>query len=241
MSEVLPAAHEEPRIAPRAWPASGGLFVIGTDTGVGKTHVSCALLRGLAAHGQRAVGMKPIAAGAQQSAGAWHNDDVLALRAASNVRVPAALDNPLLLSEALSPHLAAARAGLRIDIASLVAAYRALAQLADVVVVEGAGGFLVPLHESTAGALLTGADLALALELPLLLVVGLRLGCLNHTLLTLEALRARRLTLAGWVANRIDPRMERADDNLRFLQRHIEAPLWADLPHGSSHALIEPR
>jgi dethiobiotin synthetase len=202
------------------------VFVIGTDTGVGKTHAAAHLLRGWVAAGHRVVGMKPVAAGTDPG-----DDDALRLRAASNVAVPAALDNPVRLPEPLSPHLAARRAGVAITLAPIVAAFRALQPRADAVVVEGAGGFLVPLDEPPDGGLLTGADLAEALGLPVVLVVGLRLGCLNHALLTAEAVRARGLTLAGWIANRVDPHMACADDNLAFLCRHLPAPLWADLPY----------
>ncbi|WP_310462446.1 dethiobiotin synthase [Sphaerotilus sp.] len=203
----------------------GSLFVIGTDTGIGKTHVAAHLLRGFVAAGHRAVGMKPIAAGT-----APDDDDVLRLRAASNVVVPAELDSPVRLPEPLSPHLAAQRAGVAIALEPIVAACRELQRRADVVVVEGAGGFLVPLDDRPDGGLVTGADLAEALGLPVVLVVGLRLGCLNHALLTAEAVRARGLTLAGWIANRIDPDMPCADDNVAFLRRHLAAPLLADLP-----------
>jgi dethiobiotin synthetase len=198
------------------------LFVTGTDTGVGKTLVSAALLHALAGRHLRVVGMKPVAAGTVPVDGVDANEDVLALRAASTCRVPPELDNPVLLPDPVSPHIAAARAGARIDIAHLVACHRQLVQLADAVVVEGAGGFLVPLSP-----LETGADLAQALDLPVVLVVGLRLGCLNHALLTAEAIRARGLTLAGWVANHIDPDMLAQDDNIAFLQKQLQAPLLA--------------
>jgi dethiobiotin synthetase len=197
-------------------------FVAGTDTGVGKTLVSTALLHALARHHQRVVGMKPVAAGTMLVHGREVNEDVLALRAASTLAVPAALDNPVLLSDAVSPHVAAARAARSIDIAHIVACHRQLLQLADAVVVEGAGGFLVPLSANE-----TGANLAQALDLPVVLVVGLRLGCLNHALLTLEALRSRGLRLAGWVANHIDPSMLVQDDNISFLQQQLNAPLLA--------------
>lgn len=215
------------------------VFVIGTDTGVGKSLVSAALLRGAAQTGLRAVGMKPVAAGIDpQPDGSLACGDVLTLQAAGNVAADPALVNPFCLPDPLSPHLAARRAGQRITLAPLVAAHRALCAQADRVIVEGAGGFLVPLDEGDDGEapdapLLTGADLALALGVPLVLVVGLRLGCLNHALLTAEAVRARGLTLAGWVANRIDPAMACADENLDFLRRHIPAPLLADVPHAS--------
>ena len=202
------------------------LFVTGTDTGVGKTRVSTALLHALAKHHGRVVGMKPVAAGTELINGVQANEDVLALRAASTCAVPPELDNPVLLPDPVSPHIAAARAGVRIDIAHIVDCHRTLATLADAVVVEGAGGFLVPLSTTE-----TGADLAQALSLPVLLVVGLRLGCLNHALLTAEAIRARGLTLAGWVANHVDSAMLAQGDNIAFLQQTLQAPLLATFPH----------
>lgn len=204
------------------------LFVTGTDTGVGKTRISVALLHALSAHHARVVGMKPVAAGIENINGVLSNEDVVALRAASTCAVPPELDNPVLLPEPVSPHIAAARAGVKIDIAHIVACHRALAQRADAVVVEGAGGFLVPLSD-----LETGADLAQALALPVVLVVGLRLGCLNHALLTAEAIWARGLTLAGWVANHVDTAMLAQQDNLAFLQQKIQAPLLATVPYQS--------
>ena len=202
------------------------LFVTGTDTGVGKTLVSAGLLHALARYHPRVVGMKPIAAGTVCVDGIDSNEDVVALRAASTCAVPSELDNPVLLPDPVSPHIAAARAGVRIDIGHLVACHRALALQADAVVVEGAGGFHVPLSATE-----TGADLAEALGLPVLLVVGLRLGCLNHALLTAEAIRARGLTLAGWVANQVDTTMLAQDDNIAFLQRQLRAPLLARIAH----------
>lgn len=210
-------------------------FIAGTDTGVGKTVVACALLRALARHQGRVVGMKPVAAGAvRMRDGGWANEDTLALRAASTIAVPPELDNPILLPDPLSPHIAAARGGTPVDIERIVDAHRALTKLADAVVVEGAGGFLVPLSDT-----LTGADLARALGLPVVLVVGLRLGCLNHALLTAEAIDARGLVLAGWVANRIDPHMDAVDENIAFLRRRLAAPLLADVAHGANHAAFD--
>ena len=204
-------------------------FVAGTDTGVGKTFVACALLRALARRHARVAGMKPVAAGSIATARGPDSEDAIALRAASTVQVPRELDNPVLLDEALSPHLAAARAGRTIDIDHLVRCQRALARECDALVVEGAGGFLVPLSAS-----LTGADLAKAMGLPIVLVVGLRLGCLNHALLTAEAIASRGLLMAGWVANRIDPAMEAADDIVSFLRVRLDAPLLADVAHGAA-------
>lgn len=203
-----------------------GCFVTGTDTGVGKTLAASALLHALARRHARVVGMKPVAAGGIRAGGAWTNEDVLALSAASTIEVPAELQNPVLLLEPVSPHIAAERAGVRISIPHLVACYRELALRADAVVVEGAGGFHVPLSKET-----TGADLAQALALPVVLVVGLRLGCLNHALLTADAIRVRGLKLAGWVANRIDPEMQAQEDNIALLRHKLPAPLLGDFPH----------
>lgn len=203
-----------------------GCFVTGTDTGVGKTLVSAGLLHALAVHHRRVVGMKPVAAGVVPWGDDWASEDAIALRAASTLAVPPALDNPVLLLDPLSPHIAAARAGVQIDIAAIVRSYQALAAQADAVVVEGAGGFHVPLSDTQ-----TGADLAQALALPVVLVVGLRLGCLNHALLTAEAIRARGLALAGWVANRVDPEMGAVDENIAYLRARLGAPLLADVPY----------
>lgn len=200
-------------------------FVIGTDTGVGKTYVACALLHLLARRHARVCGMKPVASGAVRTADGWVSDDALALRAASTVAVPTALDNPVLLPEPVSPHIAAAHAHVDIDVNFLAQTYRRLRARADAVVVEGAGGFFVPFSDTA-----TGADLAVALGLPVVLVVGMRLGCLNHALLTAEAVRARGLRLAGWVANRVDPQFLFPEENLGYLARHLGAPCWAELP-----------
>ena len=208
-------------------------FVVGTDTGIGKTHATCALLHALARRHARVCGMKPVAAGGVHTADGLSNEDSIAHRAASTIRVPPELDNPILLPEPLSPHLAAARAGTPISFEVVLEAVAALRARTDALVVEGAGGFLVPLSETR-----TGADLAVALRMPLVLVVGMRLGCLNHALLTAEAIRARGLTLAGWIANRVDPGFLCPEENLAYLRTHLGAPLWADLPYS---ALPDPR
>lgn len=203
-----------------------GLFIAGTDTGVGKTRVTAALLRAYARLGLRCVGMKPVAAGADYVQGQWVNEDVQQLRAASNVTVPTEWINPYLLREPIAPHIAAQHQGVQVQLPLLHSRYQALAQQADLVLVEGAGGLLVPLSDTH-----DMADLARTLALPVVLVVGMRLGCLNHALLTQEALRARGLHLAAWVANRIDPDMLAYDDNLATLTQRLAAPLLAELPH----------
>jgi len=205
-----------------------GYFVTGTDTGVGKTVVSVALLRLLAAQGLAVVGMKPVAAGCERHGNRLVNEDVEALHANSNVVAPIECINPYAFAPPIAPHIAAEQAGTRIALAPMRSCFDALAHLADMVVVEGAGGLLVPLNESE-----TMADLALALGVPLILVVGMRLGCINHALLTAEAITRRRLVLAGWVANRIDPHMASFDANLAALKRRIPAPLLGVIPHFS--------
>ncbi len=203
-----------------------GCFVIGTDTGVGKTLVAAGLLHALGPHYPRAVGMKPVATGLVPWGDDWACEDALALRAASTVAVPAALDNPVLLADALPPQIAAARVGVQIDVAMLVQSYRALAAQADAVVVEGPGGFMDPLNGTH-----TAADLAVALALPVVLVVGLRAGGLSHALLTAEAIRARGLELAGWVANQPEAGLEAADEMIACLHQRLQAPLLAQVPH----------
>ncbi len=168
-------------------------FITGTDTGAGKTLVSCALLHGFAAQGKSVVGMKPVAAG---SADGGQHEDVRQLRAASNVLASGGQINPYCFMQAVAPHLAARFVGVRINFARIMESFSELNAQADVVIVEGVGGFRVPLNDEQ-----DSADLAEQLGLPVILVVGMRLGCLNHALLTAEAIAARGLTLAGWVAN----------------------------------------
>lgn len=221
-------------------------FVTGTDTGVGKTRTSCALIHALRRAGHaRVVGMKPVAAGCDWvpgvdgNPGEWLNEDVVQLRAASSLKVPSAFDNPYALPDAVSPHLAARNEDVVIDIGHIEASFHALSQHTDAVVVEGAGGFIVPLHEAL-GQFATSADLATRLRLPVILVVGLRLGCLNHALLTQEAISRRGLTLAGWVANVVDPDMPEQAGNLATLQQQLQAPLlahWAWAPEAASQTL----
>lgn len=200
-------------------------FVTGTDTGVGKTHVTCALLHATRRLGLTAVGMKPIAAGVEADG---HNDDVVQLLAASSVQPPLEWVNPYLYAPPIAPHIAAAEAGQPIEIPVIRQAFERLRSLADVVWVEGVGGFRVPLDART-----DTADLTRALAVPVVLVVGMRLGCLNHALLTVEAITNRSLTLAGWVANRIDPAMARFEANLETLQARLGAPLLGVVPYGA--------
>jgi dethiobiotin synthetase len=172
-------------------------FLTGTDTEIGKTFITCALLERAGQLGLRAAGIKPVAAGTDA---AGRNDDVESIRAASNVALPSTIINPYCFAPPIAPHLAAAEAGVDIDFARIASACATARQQSDLLIVEGVGGFRVPL-----GVDRDSADLAVALALPVILVVGLRLGCINHALLTAEAIAARGLTLAGWVANQVDP------------------------------------
>lgn len=202
------------------------LFVAGTDTAVGKTWVATRLLAAWAASGVRAAGMKPVAAGAELTAHGWRNDDALALAAAGTVRVPYEWTNPVCLPDATAPHLAAARAGIRIDLDVIAQAYAAIRAQSDRVAVEGAGGWFAPISAAGGGRPgQTMQEVARALELPVVLVVGLRLGCLSHALLTAEAIRGSGLTLAGWIANPIDPAFADATDYTGSLAGWLPCPL----------------
>ena len=201
-------------------------FVAGTDTEVGKTFVTSALLLALRAQGVKALGMKPVAAGTDADG---HNEDVEALIAASGVAAPRELVNPYLFHPAIAPHIAAAEAGRVIDIPTIVTAFNTLRNMAETILVEGVGGFCVPLGPDT-----DSADLAQALGLPVILVVGMRLGCINHALLTQQAIAARGLKLAGWVANRIDPEMTRFEENLETLKTRLHTPLLGVVPPNST-------
>ncbi len=201
-------------------------FVTGTDTGAGKTHVACALLHATRQLGLTTVGMKPIAAGVEDDG---RNGDVTQLLAASSIQPPLALINSFLFIPPIAPHIAAHEASRPIDIAVIRQAFEQLQELAEVVWVEGVGGFRVPLDERT-----DMADLVQALALPVILVVGMRLGCLNHALLTAEAIQARGIRLAGWVANRIEPAMARFDANIETLSARLNAPLLGVTPYGAN-------
>jgi dethiobiotin synthetase len=209
------------------------VFITGTDTGVGKTRVAVALIRQLAAAGRRVAAMKPVAAGSFETSHGPRNDDALDLAAAASVRLPYELVNPCCLALASSPHLAARAAGLRIELAPLLAAYARIAARADIVVVEGAGGWCVPLADPAGPGEpgLTMPDLARALGLPVVLVVGVRLGCINHALLSAAAIRADGLQLAGWVANLLDPQFPGADQYVEALAARLPAPCLGQLPY----------
>lgn len=201
-------------------------FVTGTDTGVGKTTVTVRLMQHVAAQGLKVVGMKPVASGCEWIDGRWQNEDVMQLTAAANVQAPPELVNPYCFQPAIAPHIAAAQAGVAIQLDVIKTAYTALTELADVVIVEGAGGLLVPLNQTQ-----SMGDLPQALGLPALVVVGMRLGCINHALLTRQVLQQQQIPFCGWVANQIDPDMRMQHENLQTLVDWLQQPPVLQLPY----------
>lgn len=199
-----------------------GIFVTGTDTGCGKTEISLGLMAALQAQGQRVAGMKPVASGSDWTSAGLRNEDALRLQAQTGFETPYDLVNPYAFAPPIAPHLAAEEAGVSIDLDRITQAFQGLAAAADRVVVEGVGGWRVPL-----GPGISVADLPLRLDLPVVLVVGLRLGCLNHALLTAESILASGARLLGWVANQVDPEMERVEANVQSLVHRLPSPLLA--------------
>ena len=205
---------------------SAAFFVTGTDTDVGKTTIAAGLLRAARLAGLSTAAVKPVASGCEDGVDGLRNSDALALLAECSLPLSYAEVNPFAFAPAIAPHLAAREAGVELKVAALAAAVQAvLAQQADFTLVEGAGGWRVPLGEQA-----TLADLPVALDLPVILVVGVRLGCINHALLTAEAIAHDGLRLAGWVANVLDPQTSRLDDNLRTLTERLAAPCLGRVP-----------
>ncbi|MEO7496365.1 MAG: dethiobiotin synthase [Massilia sp.] len=229
---LAPVEGSEQELAPQPSLSAEGLpsrfccFVTGTDTEIGKTLVSAAILHKLVAGGVRACGMKPVAAGAELRDGELHNEDADSLIVESNVHLPRNITTPYLLRTPAAPHIAAALDGVDISPVPIIAAYAEVSAASDAVVVEGVGGFVVPFAPG-----FDSADMAVQLNLPIVLVVGMRLGCLNHALLTVEAIVARGLVVAGWVANQVDPEMAFADENIEALLQRIPAPLLGRVPY----------
>jgi dethiobiotin synthetase len=202
-----------------------GLFVTGTDTGCGKTEISLGLMAAMQATGPSVLGMKPVASGCTHSPDGLRNDDAVRLRAQGSSEAPYGLVNPYAFAPPIAPHIAAGETGVEIRLPTIAQAYRTLAAEADQVIVEGVGGWRVPL-----GPNLFVSDIPKALGLPVILVVGLKLGCINHALLTVESIQSTGGVLAGWVANQVDPTMLSRDANLATLATLIDAPCLGVLP-----------
>ncbi len=210
------------------------LFVTGTDTGVGKTVASAALLHAFRARGLHAVGMKPVASGCTSTPAGWRNDDALALQAASDPVPPYDDLNPYALPAPLAPEIAAREAGVDVQLGVLVSAFERLHPLADRVLVEGVGGWAAPLT-----ATLDQRHLVEELRLPVVLVVGMRLGCINHARLSARAIQDDGARLVGWIANEVDPAMARRDENFALLSARMSVPCWGRLPYAPEASAAE--
>jgi dethiobiotin synthetase len=207
-----------------------GWFVTGTDTGVGKTWVSVSLMHALREQGHRVLAMKPVASGCAKTEEGLRSGDALMLQEAASSSLPYERLNPYAFEAAIAPHIAARHAGVSIDMGRLAREARALGTECDYLVVEGVGGWYVPLSGQE-----KVSDLAVRIGLPVVLVVGMRLGCINHALLTAESIEHSGLKLAGWVANLVDPHMEAVAENVRDLSLRLRAPLLGLLPYMHGH------
>jgi len=204
---------------------SQAYFIAGTDTDIGKTYIACALLEGFASLGKQTAAMKPIACGCDNTATGLRNEDALRLQQAASIDQPYEQVNPYALSPPIAPHLAAQLSRISFDFNRIETIYAQLAAKADITIVEGIGGWMVPLSDNT-----SSADLVQQLGLPVILVVGIRLGCLNHALLTTQSIQAQGCRLAGWVANIIDPEGLYIEENINSLKQRINAPLLGQVP-----------
>ena len=202
------------------------LFVAGTDTGIGKTHGAQTLVHAFRQAGERVAGMKPVASGSARTRDGLRNQDALDLQAASHPRPPYELVNPLALEEAVSPHLAAAREAVAVGWEPLDAAFASLGRDYERVVVEGVGGWMVPLSDD-----MSAEQIPQRWNLPVVLVVGIRLGCISHARLTARAIEADGCRLAGWIANLVEPDMLLRDENVDTLRRLLPAPCLGVLPY----------
>jgi len=203
-----------------------GIFVTGTDTEVGKTYVSCALLKMLNRQGISTIAMKPVASGAEKQNGKYVNDDALCLHTAASMNAPYDLLNPYVFPDPIAPHIAAAKENIEIDFQQIKKSFQTLSELADFILVEGVGGWLVPLNHKQ-----TVADLALMLNLPVVMVVGMRLGCINHALLTANAIQQSGACLQGWIANKLEGDYPCVGENIEAIAQRLDVPLLATLDY----------
>jgi len=205
---------------------SKGLFITATDTDMGKTTIALALMQYLKRAGYSVTAFKPVAAGCDNTANGLRNPDALKLQASSSLDVGYTLLNPYAYEPPIAPHIAAENTQQPIKINTIKQCYEKIRPLADWTIVEGAGGWLVPINKHQ-----TMADVAMALDIPVIVVVGMKLGCINHTLLTFDSIKQHGCQIAGWIANTVDPNMNNFDDNLAFLEQKLPAPLLATIPY----------
>ncbi len=203
-----------------------GYFITGTDTGCGKTEITLGLMQLLQNQGKVVLGMKPVASGAAPTAEGLRNEDAIRILAQGSFQTPYSTLNPYTYEPPIAPHLAAAQAGDEIDLNLISSHYMSLSTQADYVIVEGVGGWQVPFNREH-----SAADLVQMLNLPVILVVGLKLGCINHALLSVESILACGTQLAGWVANAVEPDMLCSSENIATLQTAISAPCLGVVPY----------
>jgi len=206
-----------------------GFFITGTDTEVGKTWCTVGIMENLQQQGYSVVGMKPVASGCTETTDGLRNEDALMIQQQSSIPLDYKNINPYSFAPAIAPHIAAQQVNQPIELNTITDAFSRLKQQSDMVVVEGVGGWLVPLNDNE-----TIVDLAQALELPVILIVGLRLGCINHALLTAESIRQSGCNLVGWIANTLDEKMAEKEQTIDSIEKRIDAPLLGVVPHLSS-------
>lgn len=204
-----------------------GFFITGTDTEIGKTFVTCLLMQRLVSEGYKVAGLKPIASGCEQTDTGLQNSDALAISSSANVDLLDSTVNRYRFRLAIAPHIAAEQDGTRLSLDSVYQDLLTASELADFVFVEGVGGWNVPLGDNV-----SVADLASRLALPVIVVVGIRLGCINHALLTINSVRQTGIPIAGWIANRCEPQADAIDDNIKSIQQRVPEPMLADIAYG---------
>lgn len=203
------------------------IFIAGTDTGIGKTYATVTLLNALHQKGLSTIGIKPVATGADDDS---HNEDALALKEASSIQLPYHFINPILFQEPVAPHIAAQNENRELSVSALIKSVKpVLEHTYDICLMEGVGGWYVPLNKTE-----TMADFVVATKLPVILIVGIRLGCINHTLLTIKAIQSHGIELMGWIANCIDPTMQYVDENIRFLQNTLKIDFLGRIEYGQT-------
>ncbi|WP_455197981.1 dethiobiotin synthase [Kaarinaea lacus] len=209
-----------------------GIFITGTDTGIGKTTIALGLMAALQKRGLKVAVMKPVSAGCVLTDEGLRNEDALLLMKQASVELPYEVVNPFAFEPPIAPHIAASEAGIHIDIEQIKENYSQIEKNSDVVIIEGAGGWLVPINESE-----TMADVAIKLSANIVTVVGIRLGCLNHALLTSRSIVTSGLKHCGWIANHINDSTERASENVKALRQRINAPLLGEVRFGNNHSI----